>query len=131
MNVNEPRDIYQRVHYFEKIIFLFLFGVILTLTLYLLYQNYTIKTLKSQHQSEIEKIKDEKRKIIEDKQATIFELLDVNEKKQEEIKVVEAKIDSLSNLKAQILIIHDSKLEDIKNFSNDELVSYWKQELNN
>ena len=96
----------------------------------MLYQNYTIKNLKSLHQTELEKIKDEKRKIIEDKQATIFELLDANEKKQEEIKSVESKIDSLTNLKAEIRIVHDFKIEEIKNFSNDELVSYWKNELN-
>ena len=123
-------DLYDRVHYFEKIIFLTLFGIILALTLYLLYQNYTIKNLKSLHQTELDKIKDEKKKIIEEKQATIFQLLDANEKKQEEIEGVEAKIDSLSNLKAEIRIVHDSKIEEIKNFSNDELVSYWKNELN-
>ena len=122
-------NLYTRVHYFEKIIFGILLGCILGLAGYIVYQNYAIKNLEKQHQSDIEILKQEKQLIINEKLESISVLLQENRDKTELIDKATTKVDSLSKVKETIQIVFELKAEEIENFSHQELVTYWQNEL--
>jgi len=96
---------------------------------YVVYQNYAIKTLEKQHQSDIKILKKEKQRIINEKLESISFLLKENRDKTALIDKATTKVDSLSKVKETIQIVFQLKAEQIDNFSHQELVSYWKNEL--